>query len=60
MTDQEDTAEKNEQELNLFSAQQPQNAQDEPEFAGFEGRNAAVTGVGTDAGAAMDQWLTAD
>ena len=54
MTDPEDTAEKNEQELNLFSAQQPQNAQDEPEFAGFEGRNAAVAGVGPDAGAAMD------
>ena len=52
MTDQEDTAEKNEQELNLFSAQQPRDAQDEPELAGFEGQNG--TGFGTDSGAAID------
>ena len=38
MTDPEDTAEKNEQELNLFSAQQPEDTRDEPEFAGFAER----------------------
>ena len=41
MTDQEDTADKNEQELNLFSAQQPEDTRDEPEFAGFDGQHGA-------------------
>ena len=41
MTDQEDTADKNEQELNLFSAQQPEDTRDEPEFAGFDGQHEA-------------------
>jgi len=58
MTDPEDTAEKNEQELNLFSAQQPEDAQDEPEFAGFTeqagfdaaNEAGAETSSGTDAG----------
>jgi len=60
MTDQEDTAEKNEQELNLFSAQQPEDTQDEPEFAGFAeqprtgfdtvGEAGAETGSGANAG----------
>ena len=53
MTDQEDTADKNEQELNLFSAQQPENKQDEPEFAGFDRQPEAAgsdTADGADAG----------
>lgn len=53
MTDQEDTADKNEQELNLFSAQQSENKQDEPEFAGFGGQPEAAgsdTADGADAG----------
>jgi len=50
MTDQEDTAEKNEQELNLFSAQQPVDTQDEPEFAGFEEQ----PGAGSDPAAGAD------
>jgi transcriptional regulator with XRE-family HTH domain len=53
MTDQEDIADKNEQELNLFSAQQPENKQDEPEFAGFDGQPEAAgsdTADGADAG----------
>ena len=53
MTDQEDTADKNEQELNLFSAQQSENKQDEPEFAGFDGQPEAAgsdTADGADAG----------
>ena len=54
MTDQEDTAEKNEQELNLFSTQQPEDAQDEPEFAGFEAQNEADAGFGRDPGAAVE------
>ena len=53
MTDQEDIADKNEQELNLFSAQQPENKQDEPEFAGFDRQPEAAgsdTADGADAG----------
>ena len=62
MTDQEDTADKNEQELNLFSAQQPGDTQDEPEFAGFAERpeagfdapGAADTGEEAKTGSGMD------
>ena len=62
MTDQEDTADKNEQELNLFSAQQPGDTQDEPEFAGFAKRpeagfdapGAADTGEEAETGSGMD------
>ena len=53
MTDPEDTAEKNEQELNLFSAQQPVDTQDEPEFAGFAERQEA--GSDTAGGADMGE-----
>ena len=62
MTDQEDTAEKNEQELNLFSAQQPEDTLDEPEFAGFDGQpeagfetaNEADAGEGVETGSGMN------
>ena len=56
MTDQEDTAEKNEQELNLFSAPQPEPVQDEPEFAGFAERPEA----GSDASGVADLGGEAD
>ena len=62
MTDQEDTAEKNEQELNLFSAQQPEDTLDEHEFAGFDGQpkagfetaNEADAGEGAETGSGMN------
>ena len=62
MTDQEDTADKNEQELNLFSSQQPEDTRDEPEFAGFaeqpetgfDAANAADAGEGAETGSGMD------
>ena len=62
MTDPEDTAEKNEQELNLFSAQQTEETRDEPEFAGFAGQpeagfdtaNAVDAGEGVEAGSGTD------